>query len=245
MADIAFSVTCAPIGAGSGTLTVTTSTTGANLPLNGYTVTIDGTISQPIATNGSDTTIGPEGAHPVALSGVPTNCTVSGANPVTVTVPAGGTGTASFSVACSATPPPAEASGHVQLGWGSPTPGTFVQTFDFDVRADGTGHFTGTDWADIHPSGNPGSITTDPAADPNTYFIAYRNSSPSECKTASHGVEFDAVGRGDEGDYRQYTVQVCDDGPAGSGLDFFSIFFFAGDGYGRSGILTSGDIVKK
>jgi hypothetical protein len=38
---------------------------------------------------------------------------------------------------------------------------------------------------------------------------------------------------------------VCDDGPAGSGVDFFSIFFFAGDGYGRSGILTSGDIVKQ
>src|SRR5439155_879686 len=108
--------------------------------------------------------------------------------------------------------PPGEV-GHVQLGWGSAAPGNGVQTFDFDVRADLTGRFTGTDYGDIHPSGRPASLTTDPVADPATSFTAYRNASPSKCQDPTRGVEFDAVGRGDEGDLRSYTVQVCDDDP--------------------------------
>ena len=43
-----------------------------------------------------------------------------------------------------------------------------------------------------------------------------------------------------------FTVIACDDGPEGSGRDFFSFFIFkpSGEGIGRSGVLTSGDIVK-
>ena len=237
-----FDVACASVGS----LVVGTNTTGVDLDADGYTVTVDGS-SQPAATNGSVTFTAPAGANPVALSGVAANCTSSGANPQTVTVPAGGAATTTFAVTCGA-PPPAEVSGHVQLGWGSATPGNVVQTFDFDVRADLTGRFTGTDYGDIHPSGKPASLTTDPVADPATSFTAYRNASPSKCQDPTRGVEFDAVGRGDEGDLRSYTVQVCDDdprnGPGGSGVDFFSVYIAVG-GYGRSGIPTSGDIVKR
>src|SRR6266550_1709215 len=187
MTSVTFSLGCAPTGSGSGGLTVTTSTTGFNLDPDGYTVTIDGTNSQPIATNGSVSVTAPAGANPVALSGVAANCTVSGENPQTVPVSAGGAATTTFAVTCGA-PPPAEVSGHVQLGWGSATPGNSVQTFDFVVRADGTGRLTGTDWGDIHPSGQPAS--------------------------------------------------------RGSLVDFFSIYIAVG-GYGRSGIPTSGDIVKR
>jgi hypothetical protein len=247
MTSVTFSLSCAPIGSGSGSLTVTSSTTGFNLDPDGYTVTIDGTNSQPIATNGSVTFTAPAGANPVGLSGVAANCTVSEANPQTAAVPASGAATTTFTVTCGA-PPPAEVSGHVQLGWGSATPGNSVQTFDFDVRADGTGRLTGTDWGDIHPSGKPASMTTDPVADPATSFTAYRNAAPSKCQDPTRGVEFDAVGRGDEGDLRSYTVQVCDDDPrtgsGGSRVDFFSIYIAVG-GYGRSGIPTSGDIVKR
>src|SRR5947208_3576566 len=196
MTSVTFSLSCAPIGSGSGGLTVTTSTTGYNLDPDGYTVTIDGTNSQPIATNGNVTFTAPAGANPVALSGVAANCTVSVANPQTVPVSAGGAATTTFAVTCGA-PPPAEVSGHVQLGWGSATPGNGVQTFDFDVRADLTGRFTGTDYGDIHPSGRPASLTTDPVADPATSFTAYRNASPSKCQDPTRGVEVDAVGRGD------------------------------------------------
>src|SRR5213080_316409 len=122
MTSVTFSLSCAPIGSGSGGLTVTTSTTGYNLDPDGYTVTIDGTNSQPIATNGNVTFTAPAGANPVALSGVAANCTVSVANPQTVPVSAGGAATTTFAVTCGA-PPPAEVSGRVQLGWGSSTSG--------------------------------------------------------------------------------------------------------------------------
>jgi hypothetical protein len=242
-ASAPFSVSCAPTGSGSGSLTVTASTTGSNLDPDGYTVTIDGTISQPVATNGRVTFTGPAGAHPVALSGVAANCTVSGANPRTVTVPAGGAGTTTFSVTCSAQLPPPEITGQGQLGMGSATPGDSVLTFAFDVRADLTGRFTVTDYGDIHPSGNPASLTTDPVADPMTSITHYRTSS-NACSDPSRGVEFDAVGREDTGTLVSYTVQACDNGPAGSGLDFWSIFI-PSEGYGHSGSLTSGDIVKQ
>src|SRR5207302_1091544 len=95
-----FSVSCAPTGGGTGSLTVTTSTTGSNPDPDGYTVTIDGSFSQQIATNGSVTFTGPSGDHSLLLSGVASNCTVGGANPRTVTVPSGGTATTTFTVSC-------------------------------------------------------------------------------------------------------------------------------------------------
>ncbi len=88
----------------TGNLTATTSTTGSSLDPDGYTVTVDGTTSQPIATNGSVTFNDlPAGSHSIALSGAAANCTVTSANPQTVTVPPGGTATATFSVSCTAT----------------------------------------------------------------------------------------------------------------------------------------------
>src|SRR5205823_2460539 len=64
-----FSVTCAATGGGTGSLTVITSTTGSNLDPDGYTITIDGSFSQPIGTNASVTFTGPSGDHTLALSG--------------------------------------------------------------------------------------------------------------------------------------------------------------------------------
>src|SRR5207253_5127277 len=88
----------------AGDLTVTASTTGSNLDPDGYTVTLDGnaSTSQPLATNGGTATFNAvaAGSHSVALSGVADNCTVSGPNPQSVTVPAGGTASASFTVTC-------------------------------------------------------------------------------------------------------------------------------------------------
>src|SRR5437870_4493935 len=90
----------------SGNLKVTTSTTGSNLDPDGYTVTVDGTHGQSIATNNSTgvtfTGLG-AGSHDVVLSGVAANCTVSGGATQTATVTASQTATPPFSVACPAT----------------------------------------------------------------------------------------------------------------------------------------------
>ena len=241
-ASLTFSASCAPLGPGSGTLTVNTGTTGSNPDADGYTVTVDGTTSQAIATNGSATFTVPAGANPVALSGVASNCSVSGANPGTVAVSAGGTGTATLAVTCFV--PGARASGTGQLGLGTPTPHQNEQTFDFDVRADLTGKFYITAYDDIHPDGTIATVFVDASADPATFFKAYRTSS-NACSDPSHGVEFDALGR-DGPDLVNVTGIVCDDGPQGSGRDFLSFFIIKpkAAGIGRSGMVTSGDIVK-
>ncbi len=225
-----------------GGLAVTTSTSGSNLDPDGYTVTVDGTTRQPIATNGSVTFTGlAEADHRVALSGVAANCTVSAPNPRTVSVPAG-TAATTFAVTCDTLQASGEVVGKGQLGIGSATPGSYVQAFDFDVRADLTGRFTATDYSDIHTDGRPASLTTDPSTDPATSITAYRNTS-SACSDPSSGAEFDAVGRENEGELVGYTVEVCDNGPAGSGTDFWSVVI-PSEGYRRSGNVTSGDIVK-
>ena len=88
-----------------GDLTVTTGTTGSNVDADGYTVTVDGGLSQAVPTNGGVTFTGlPSGTHSVALSGVAANCAVSGANPQTVSVSAGGPAAATFAVSCVAAP---------------------------------------------------------------------------------------------------------------------------------------------
>ncbi|HLB81842.1 MAG TPA: hypothetical protein VJJ54_02030, partial [Gemmatimonadales bacterium] len=247
-ASTSYAVSCAPTGGGTGSLTVTTSTTGSSLDPDGYTVTIDGSFSQPIPTNGTVTFMGPSGDHSLALSGVASNCTVGGANPRTVNVPSGGTATTTFSVSCAPTGGGGggvEVVGRGQIGRGSPTPGSDATTFDFDVRADLTGRFTGTDYADLHAPNQPATLTTDPVADPATSFTAYRNSSSSTaCSDPSRGVEVDAVGREDTGSLVSYTLTVCDNGPAGSGTDFFQVFI-PSENFGVSGMVTSGDIAKR
>src|SRR6266513_955055 len=246
-ASTSYSVSCAPTSGGTGSLTVTTATSGASgdLDPDGYTITIDGSFSQPIGTNTSATYTGPSGDHTLALSGVASNCTVGGANPRTVTVPSGGTATTTFSVSCASTGGGGgvEVVGQGQIGSGSPTPGSDATTFNFDVRADLTGRFTGTDWTDLHAPNQPATLTTDPVADPATSFTAYRNSS-SACSDPTRGVEVDAVGREDTGNLRSYTLTVCDNGPAGSGTDFFQVFI-PSEGFTVSGPVTSGDISKR
>src|SRR5436309_1314127 len=161
-----FSVSCTATTT-TGTLSVTTATTGQNQP-TGYTLNATGPsfptgANEPIGANATVTATVTAGDYQVSLSGVPSNCTVSGSNPRTVTVPAGGTGPTTFSVSCTGTqPPPAgRVTGRGQVGTAPPQPGNDAVTFDFDVRADLTGRFTGTDYADLHAGGSPASLTTD------------------------------------------------------------------------------------
>jgi hypothetical protein len=106
-AQASFAISCAappPPPPATGNLTVTTTTTGSNFPA-GYTATLDTGESGTIGANDSVTATGiPSGDHTVTLSGVPGNCTVASPNPQTVTVPAGATAQASFTISCAAGP---------------------------------------------------------------------------------------------------------------------------------------------
>lgn len=94
-----FTITCTAL---TGDLTVNTSTTGSSQPTS-YSVSVDGGGSQTIDANGSVTFTGlTAGSHTITLSGVPSNCSVSGGASHSATVPAGGTGSASFTIICQA-----------------------------------------------------------------------------------------------------------------------------------------------
>src|SRR5207237_3969134 len=68
-----FTITCAAL---TGSLTVTTSTSGPNAP-SSYTVTVDGSQSKSIAASGNVSYGGlATGSHTVQLNGVPSNCSV-------------------------------------------------------------------------------------------------------------------------------------------------------------------------
>jgi len=96
-ARAAFTISCV---LATGSLTVTTTTTGSNLPA-GYTVTLETGQSGTIGANASVTATGiPTGDHTVTLGGVPANCTVQSPNPLAVTVTAGATAQASFTISC-------------------------------------------------------------------------------------------------------------------------------------------------
>jgi hypothetical protein len=105
-ATATFSVACQAIpGPEIGDLVVTTTTSGADIDPDGYSVTLDenpATVKS-VGANGSVTFPGlSAGSHTVALSGLQSNCTVSDPNPQTGVVVAGGSVTVAFSVACQA-----------------------------------------------------------------------------------------------------------------------------------------------
>ena len=111
----------------------------------------------------------------------------------------------------------------------------------FDVKADLTGTLKYTDY-NLVRNGSPTTVDVGPDF-PGTGITAYRTSS-SLCSDPTKGAEFDGILQV-EGETNQYTftVAACDNGPSGSGLDFFSMDV-PNAGYGKSGFLVSGNIVK-
>jgi len=110
-AQLAFAISCVTPPPTSGDLTVTTRTTGTNLP-SGYAVSVDGGPNQGIGINSSVAFTGLNaGGHSVALVGIAGNCTVSGVNPRTVNVSAGTTTQTDFAINC--VPPPSGGATHV------------------------------------------------------------------------------------------------------------------------------------
>jgi hypothetical protein len=102
-----FAISCATIPPSTGSIEVSTQTTGSDPDPDGYTVTVDG-VSRSIGGNASTTFTGlTAGARSVSLSGVASNCSVGGANPRSVTVVGGQTASTAFAVTCQGiTPPP-------------------------------------------------------------------------------------------------------------------------------------------
>src|SRR2546425_875303 len=88
-------------GRATGVLQVTVSTSGADLPANGYTVSVDSGAGQPVSVNGKVSLAGlTAGSHSVSSYGAPPNCAPNGANTRAFDVLAGDTVLVAFDVAC-------------------------------------------------------------------------------------------------------------------------------------------------
>src|SRR5205823_9043769 len=97
-ATAAFTINCTAL---TGSLTVTTSTSGQSQDPDGYTFAVDGDTPQPIGINATIPLTGiPSGSRTVVLAGVAGNCTVANGPSRTVIVPPGGTATAAFTITC-------------------------------------------------------------------------------------------------------------------------------------------------
>jgi hypothetical protein len=105
-AAVSFAITCPTPAPGTGSIQITTATTGSSPDADGYTVRVDGGNTQPLGVNASRTVNGLEPrAHTVELGGIAQNCTLTGENPRTVNVAAGQSTTVSFALSCAATAP--------------------------------------------------------------------------------------------------------------------------------------------
>jgi len=94
----AFEITCT---ADVGTLVVRAPTSGPDPDPDGFTVTLDGTLNQHVATGDSITFANVDaGTHSVRLSGLALNCSVSGPNPQSVDVGFGSASAVTFDVGC-------------------------------------------------------------------------------------------------------------------------------------------------
>jgi Tol biopolymer transport system component len=87
----------------TGSLEITTATSGPDPDGDGYAVAIDGGAEAALGVNATlhRNDLEP-GSHSVRLSGVAGHCTVAGDNPRTITIAAGGSATVAFSITCPA-----------------------------------------------------------------------------------------------------------------------------------------------
>ena len=101
VARLTFSIACA---VATGSLRITTTSSGAPADPDGYTVSVDGGAPQPIGNAATLTIDGLEPrTHSVQLAGLAANCQAQGGNPRSVSVAPGETAATTFSVTCSAT----------------------------------------------------------------------------------------------------------------------------------------------
>ena len=103
-ATVVYNVTCATPPASTGTLRVTTATSGSQLDPDGYLFSVDGGTSQTIGVSETATLVSvAAGPHTVSLTDVAGNCAVQGNDQQSVSVLTGVTTDVTFVVTCSQT----------------------------------------------------------------------------------------------------------------------------------------------
>jgi hypothetical protein len=105
-AEVRFAVICSDTGGGSGSILVTTETSGSDLDPDGYSVLINGDALGSVPATGQQTIQGlAPGSYIVQLDGVAGNCHIAGNNARGVTVVDGQSSPVNYSITCDALPP--------------------------------------------------------------------------------------------------------------------------------------------
>jgi TolB protein len=126
---VSFAVTC---NATTGSLTITSATSGPSPDPDGYTISIDGENRGALGVNAAVTVSGlVPGSHLVGLSGLAANCQILGDNLQPVTITAGANTTVTFTIVC-ATPP-----GAGSLRITTATAGSSLDPDGYTVSVDG------------------------------------------------------------------------------------------------------------
>jgi hypothetical protein len=120
------------------------------------------------------------------------------------------------------------------IGPGAPIPGSDRQEFVFDVTNAPTGRLVVRDYTFVRSNGTVASLTVDPLLDTATGISSFTQTSPA-CVT------FGGRGRVDTGEVVAFTVDACDHGTPGAGMDSFGLTVPSFN-YRKSGTLTEGEI---
>ncbi len=235
---------CRDQGPSTGNLRVTVATTGGDLDLDGYALTVDAAGQQSIAVAGTTVLPGvPTGPHDVELRGVAANCAVDGQNPRSVTVRGGETVDVSFAVACVAT--------GVQVT--TPTTGVEIDPDGYSVAVDGGTSqaivVNGTATITRLSAGSHTVVLSGVAANcgvtgsvSRSVSIATGQTAPVvfevTCTATTGNIEVTAVTAGVDVDADGYTVQV--DGGATQSLAINGTARFEGLGAGSHSVTVAG-----
>jgi hypothetical protein len=110
-ATVAFTITCNAIPPSTGSIRVSTTTSGPDPDPDGYDFAVDGGSTRAIGVTADETVNNvAAGSHTVVLSDVAGNCSVGGGASKSVTVTGGQTANVAFSITCTAIPPSASRS---------------------------------------------------------------------------------------------------------------------------------------
>jgi len=223
-ADVRFAVTCSEIGGGSGSIHVTTETSGSDVDPDGYSVLVDGEALASVPATGQQTIQGlAPGSYMVQLDGVAENCQIVGTNARGVTVQDGQSSPVNYMITCTALP---EDTGSLEVI--TSTSGDEQDSNGYDFIVDGVSHH-------INPDGNvtvgdlaPGERTvelTDIASNcsveesnPQTVTISAGESATArftiQCSATTGSIRVTASTEGGDPDTDGYDVTV-DGNPVG------------------------------
>src|SRR6266851_5751424 len=207
--------TAPSLGPTTGTVQVSVTTTGVELPTNGYSVAVDSGAGHAIPVNGTMTFTGlSAGSHNLALAGIAANCAAGGVNPRSVDVVAGGTTDVSFAITC------ASAARTGKIAFMSDRDGS-EQIYVMNADGSNPTRLTNSPATDDQPAWSPDgtkiAFTSDRDGNTDIYVMNVDGSSPTRLTKYGPPWEVGLASWSPDGTRIAYFEEICDPPPDGCG----------------------------